>query len=426
VDGHSVKSLSSCFARLGKNQRPIAVVARTVKGWGVSALRSGNCHGKPLSSAQLPAAVAELVQGRSLLETLSDAACPARVQDTSPPTLRLSRPPTFEAAMERAGFAKALAGGKLATRKAYGAALLALGASDPRVVALDGDVKNSTFTELFGDAYPERFFEGKIAEQNMVSVAVGLAAGGYVPFANSFAKFLARAYDQIELASISRANIKLVGSHSGVSLAADGPSQMSLQDVAYFRSFTRVDDGFGRPACVLFQPADAVAAYRMTLLMAEHDGMCYMRTHRPDVPLLYAPDTSFVVGGCRQLRSGDALTLAASGYMVGVALEAADRLAEAGVSCNVFDAYSFPLAADPILAAARAAGRVILTVEDNYGGGLHAEVAEAAARSANVRVEGMFCRQIPKSAGTAEEELAFVGLSVSDIVARAKLVAAGR
>lgn len=426
VDGHKISELSACFARLGKNERPMALVARTVKGWGVSALRDGNHHGKPLPANKLDAAARELAEARSRLETLSDMARPSRPPAESPATAQLRKPATFENAIERAGYAKDLAKGNLATRKAYGAALLALGEADPRVVVLDGDVKNSTFTELFCNAYPHRFFEGKIAEQNMVSAAVGLAAGGYIPFANSFAKFLTRAYDQIELASISRANIKLVGSHSGVSLAADGPSQMSLQDVAYFRSMTRIDDGFGRPACVLFQPADARAAFQLTLLMAEHDGMCYMRTHRPDVPVLYDANAQFRLGGSHALRKGDALTIVASGYMVVVALAAADRLAEAGVSCNVFDAYCLPLDAEPILDAARSAGGTILTIEDNYGGGFHAELAEAAGLLVDVRVDGMFCRRIPRSARTAEDELAFVGLSVSDVVARAKLLADGR
>ncbi len=202
-------------------------------------------------------------------------------------------------ALERAGL-----GGnkKLATRRAYGAALLALGHADERIVALDGDVSNSTFANLFGQAFPDRFFECKIAEQNMVSAAAGLAAGGLIPFANSFAKFLSRAYDQVEMASISRANIKLVGSHSGVSLAADGPSQMGLVDVGYFRLFSRVDDGRGQPAGVCFEPADAMAAYRLTELMANHQGMAYMRTHRPEVPLLYDDDTVFEIGGSAKLR----------------------------------------------------------------------------------------------------------------------------
>jgi transketolase len=146
-------------------------------------------------------------------------------------------------------------------------------------VAVDGDVSNSTFADLFGKAFPDRFFECKIAEQNMISVAVGLAAGGMIPFASSFAKFLSRGYDQIEMAAITRANVNLVGSHSGASLGADGPSQMSLPDLGFFRGYTRADDGRGNPAAVIFHPADAVAAYRLTELAANTPNLCYLRTH---------------------------------------------------------------------------------------------------------------------------------------------------
>src|SRR5262249_37673487 len=162
----------------------------------------------------------------------------------------------------------------------------------------------------------------KIAEQNMISAAVGMAAGGFIPFASTFAKFVARGYDQIEMAQITRANIKIVGSPAGISLAADGPSQMSLHDIAFFRRAARVDDGRGHPACVTFQPADAIAAFACTVLMANHPGMCYMRTHRPEVAMLYTPETRFEIGGSHTLMQGDAVTIVSSGYMVHLCKEA--------------------------------------------------------------------------------------------------------
>jgi len=244
------------------------------------------------------------------------------------------------------------------------------------------------------------------------------------PYQNVFKKYQTRAEDQIDMAVISRANIKIVGSHCGVSLAADGPSQMAVADVAYFRSMTRVDDGSGRAACHVFQPCDAISAYRCTELMAAIHGLCYLRTHRPDAAFVYPLDERFEVRGCKQPRRGEHLTLVSCGYMLHPVLAAADRLADQGVRCNVFDAYTFPLDAGPILSAARAAGGRVLTVEDNYAGGLHSEIAEAAAASGDVRVEGLTVGRIPKSAKTPEEVFDYVGVGVGRIVERATAVAA--
>jgi transketolase len=262
----------------------------------------------------------------------------------------------------------------------------------------------------------------------MISVAAGMSAAGYVPFASTFAKFVSRAYDQIEMAQITRANIKIVGSHAGASLAADGPSQMSLQDVAYFRSADHADNGLGQPACVSFHPSDAIAAYRCAVLMANHDGMCYMRTHRPDVPLLYSPDTKFEVGGSHVLAEGDALTIVSAGYMVHVCKVALEQLADQGVRCTLIDAYSFPLECGSILAAAGRTGNRILCVEDNYGGGVGGTVAEAAAAAARggVRVESMTCRRIPKSAKSPEGIMAYLGLAPANIVTKVKDMVKGR
>ena len=293
-------------------------------------------------------------------------------------------------------------------------------------MALDGDVSNSTFANLFAAKHPDRFFECKIAEQNMITTAAGLAAAGKIPFASSFAKFIARAYDQVDMAVISRANVKIMGSHSGVSLGADGPSQMAVSDLAYFRSFTRVESGRqgpggrGGPACRIFHPADAVCAYRCAELMANLDGMCYLRTHRSDAPFVYPLDEKFELGGCKRLRTGDQLTLVSSGFMLHTVLAAAERLAADGIGCNVFDAYTFPADATPILEAARGAGGTILTVEDNYTGGLDAELALAAAAEPGVQVVGMTANRIPKSALTAEEVFGYVGVDTEHIIGRVR------
>ncbi|HKQ48692.1 MAG TPA: transketolase [Phycisphaerae bacterium] len=424
IDGHDPAAIKGAIADAASGERPLAVIARTQKGWGCESLKDRSNHGKPVATAKVEEAIAEL---DGMYEALGVARGgvskppPMSAHTGGPsPTAKDLVPVTFATAMQRAGLEGALAKGQLATRRAYGAALMALGAADPRVVALDGDVRNSTFSEMFMEKFPERFIECKIAEQNMISTAAGMAAAGFVPFVSTFAKFVARAYDQIEMAQITRANIKIVGSHAGISLAADGPSQMSLQDVAYFRSASEADDGAGRPACVSFQPADAVAAYHCTWLMAQHVGMCYMRTHRPDVELLYKPDTRFEVGGSHVLAEGDAITLVSAGYMVHVCKKAMAELAAAGIRCTLIDAYSFPLRAEPILAAAKKTGGRMLSVEDNYVGGLGGALAEAAAAHGGIRVWSMTCRKIPKSAKTTDQIMAYAGLSESDITRRAR------
>jgi len=225
------------------------------------------------------------------------------------------------------------------------------------------------------------------------------------------------------MAQITRSNIKLVGSHAGVSLAADGPSQMSLHDVSYFRSASAADNGFGRPVCVSFHPSDAVSAYHCTFLMANFDGMCYMRTHRPEVPLLYKPETKFEIGGHHVLADGSALTIVSAGYALHECRTAVDMLAKDNVKCTLIDAYSFPLNAQPILAAGARTNNRILCVEDNYIGGLAGAVAEAAALVGQVRVESMTVRRLPKSARETDEIMAYVGVSAKDIAQRAAALA---
>ncbi|MFH1419442.1 MAG: transketolase [Planctomycetota bacterium] len=420
IDGHDPDALKAALTDTGKRTQCLAIIARTEKGWGCPSLKDKSNHGKPVPADKLDAVLAEL---DGLYETLNvpreDGGAFAPSSPPAVPSLEVRdvSPVPFDKAIAEAGMEAALAKGKLATRKAYGAALLALGGADERIVALDGDVRNSTFSELFAKRYPDRFVECKIAEQNMVSTAVGMAAAGMIPFVSTFAKFASRAYDQVEMAQITRANIKITGSHAGVSLAADGPSQMSLHDVAYFRCASLTDDGRGKPVCVVFHPSDAVSAYHCTWLMGGHDGMCYMRTHRPEVPLLYAPDTRFEIGGSHTLTKGDALTVVSAGYMLHVCKEAVARVAsEAGIRCTLIDAYSFPLDARPILSAAKETGGRVLCVEDNYVGGLWSAVAEAAALSGECRVRGMTCRKMPKSTPTSDEIMAYVGLSAADVV----------
>ena len=423
IDGHDLSAVDAALSKVGTTKVPLAIVAETQKGWGVPALQDKSNHGKPLSGSAVDEAIAELDKVAAERKVQAEAAAP---RPPAPPSTNhrhrsdAVRVESFADAIERAGLADAVTKNKLSTRRAYGVALLALGHADPRIVALDGDVSNSTFSNIFAKEFPDRFFECKIAEQNMISVAVGLAAAGYIPFASSFAKFLARAYDQIEMAAITRANIKLVGSHSGVSLGADGPSQMSLPDMAYFRSYTHADDGRGRPAAVVFHPSDAVSAYRLTALAANTPNICYVRTHRPDVALLYPQDATFTVGGAGQLAQGDAVTVVASGYMTTLALAAVRQLEGQGIKCNLFDAYCLPLNAEPILDAAKSADGTVLVVEDNFVGGVYSELAEAAAREGAIKVAGMTCPRIPKSGKDGDIILTALGLGPEHIVEKVK------
>jgi transketolase len=421
IDGHNPDEIAAALARFGKNDRPLAIVARTIKGWGVEQLLKGNWHGKPLTEADLPAAEASLDKTVAAFKTdeklgAPPAPVPARATPAARPDPREAKWPAFAEAMEAGGLGALLKKGLMGTRRAYGAALKVAGDLLPQVVVLDGDVSNSTFAEIFAKAHPERFFECKIAEQNMVSAAAGLAAAGFIPFANSFAKFISRAYDQVEMASITRANVKLVGSHAGISLAADGPSQMGLLDVAFFRAFTTVPgDDRESPIAWFFHPSDAVAAYACTRLMIELRGMCYMRTHRPEVPLLYGPQTTFEPGGFQVLGSGDDLALVASGYMVHIARQAAELLAKQNVRATVVDAYCLPIKTERLMDVLRRAGGRALTVEDNYGGGFGSAVAEIAARTGDVCVETLTCRRIPKSTRTPEEILDYCGVGATQV-----------
>jgi transketolase len=426
VDGHDPMELGKAFNQLHviKNgNRPLAVVARTIKGWGAPSEQGTGKHGTAVKKEKLAQVLGELDQTAKDLGVesvvsgqLSVEKPPKQGQRDEGRGQKIQIAP-FEQGLAMVGLDKDLKAGKgIAPRKAYGAALVALGSVDKRIVGLDADVKNSTHAEWFAKKFPEQYLECKIAEQNMVSVASGLSSAGKIPFCSTFAKFFERAYDQIEMAINTGANFKITGSHAGVTLAADGPSQMSLPDVAIFRSFTRVKDYLGRTAVHYFFPSDAVSCYRITELMANIEGCCYQRTVRADLKLLYKPDESFEVGGFKVLREGNAGVLVSAGYMVHECLKVADELGKNGKKFAVVDAYSLPLKSEDILKLAQRSNNLIVTVEDNYTGGLDAELATAIATSgAGIRLKNLFVANIPKSGKEADDVLAYVGLDASSI-----------
>lgn len=400
VDGHNYEDILGAFERCrrdGGNQ-PRAIVAKTLKGKGVSMFENKEgWHGKAVPKQDLPKALAELDKPLG----------PNEFKPAPRTGYSLPVPPgdvNISVARKQ--------GESVATREAYGDALVKVADKDPRVVALDGDTKNSTFSEKLLKAYPKRFFEMFIAEQNMVGVATGLAARGKIPFVSTFAAFLTRAYDQIRMAGVSQSNVKFCGSHVGVSIGEDGPSQMGLEDIAMFRPI---------PGSVILYPCDAVSAERAVEQAVKHRGICYIRSSRPKTPVLYSNDEQFPIGGSKTLRKSpnDRVTVIGAGITVHEALKAASQLEAEGVSIRVIDAYSVkPIDTEGILSAAKATGGRVIVVEDHYKeGGLGDAVLEAVGTQA--RVVQLAVHEIPRS-GPPEALIEKYGISSSRIAAAVK------
>jgi transketolase len=402
--------------------KPVALVARTVKGWGSATMQGGGWHGKPATGDALKKALSELDEKRVQLTSSLASSDAFEIQppaQAAPREQSAGELPPMSQAMKSMDMESLLHTGKLATRRAYGIALRALGEVNDRVVVLDADVSNSTYADMFAKNtdLAERFVECKIGEQNMVSVAAGLSAAGKIPFCSTFAKFFTRAYDQVEMAINSGANFKLVGSHAGITLAADGPSQMALPDVSWFRAWTTMRDHRGNPGCYVLQPSDAYAAYALTGVMAEYDGPCYMRTLRADTEFLYNDAQVFNLGGFETLQQGRDVVLCACGFMVHEANKALDLLDKAGISATLLDMYSIPFDTDKLLDIINANGGYVVSLEDNYGGGLGSAIADALTESGDAfTLRQMHVRRIPKSARTPEEVLEMCGLTAKDIV----------
>jgi transketolase len=432
IDGHNPQQIKAAFDAFIENStaggggggKPMAVVARTVKGWGAASVQGGGWHGKPATGDALKKALTELDEKRVQLTSSLASGDGFEIQpppQAAPKEFSQGELPALSAAMKKFDMESVLHTGKLATRRAYGIALRALGQVNDRVVVLDADVSNSTFADMFAkDAdLKDRFLECKIAEQNMFSVAAGLSAAGKIPFCSTFAKFVSRAYDQIEMAINSGANLKIVGSHAGISLASDGPSQMSLPDVAWFRSWSTMRDHRGNPGCYVLQPADAFAAYALTGVMAEYEGACYMRTLRPDTEFIYNDDVVFNLGGFEVLQEGRDVVLCAAGFMVHEANKALELLDKAGISATLIDLYSLPFDQEKLLDIVGANNGYVVSLEDNYGGGIGSALADALTGSGDAfTLEQMFVRRIPKSAKTPEEMLKMCGLTAEEIKAK--------
>jgi len=404
VDGHDMGQVVRALRRATRRSgQPAAVLARTLKGKGIPEVEDKDgWHGKPLKEDAAGQAIAHL-EAQLHGAKLPKARAPRKAKDApgpppaDPPAAQPPPPPAYAI------------GDMVATRLAYGEGLAKLGKSNPAVVALDGDVKNSTFAEKLKAACPEQFIEGFIAEQNLAGAGAGLAACGKIPFVSSFACFLTRACDQVRMAGVSRSNVKFCGSHVGVSIGEDGPSQMGLEDIAMFRAV---------PGSAVLYPGDAVCAERCVELAARRQGIVYIRTSRPNTPVIYRADEPFAIGGLKVLRQSDAdaATVVAAGVTLHEALKAWEQLKARGVAVRVIDLYSVkPLDGAGLLAAARATGGRLVTVEDHYAeGGLGDAVLEALATE-GVRVHKLAVREVPRS-GKPAELLERYGISASHIV----------
>ncbi|PXY32663.1 transketolase [Prauserella muralis] len=394
IDGHDVGEIDRAYTEALGSDRPTAILARTRKGKGVAAVEDKEgAHGKPLPDAD--EAIREL-GGRRAIRVEVNApdgnAAPPRPDTAS---LRI---PAYEQ------------GSEVATRTAFGEALEALGGVRSDVVALDGEVSDSTRLGYFARSHPERFFQCYIAEQQLVAAAVGMQVRGWVPYVSTFAAFLSRAYDFLRMAAISGASLRVVGSHAGVSIGEDGPSQMGLEDLAFFRALWR--------SAVLY-PCDANQTAHLTAAIADRSGISYLRTTRGDTPVLYGPEETFPIGGSKVLRSspGDRLTIVAAGITVPEALAAADRLAADGIAARVIDAYSVkPIDAATLHEAAADTGRV-LTVEDHWPqGGLGDAVLDAFTQATSMpRVAKLGVLALPGSA-SPQEQLQHAGIDASAVV----------
>ncbi|HEX6451764.1 MAG TPA: transketolase, partial [Trebonia sp.] len=417
IDGHNLSEIDAAFsqaeASAGSGQ-PTVILARTIKGRGFSEIENKNgWHGKPLPVDMAERAIAELggVRNKVVRGPLPEAATPGPVPD-KPSTIAVpadtpapsGEPPAYEV------------GEKIATRKAYGDALVALGARDDRVVALDGEVSNSTHADEFAHAFPDRYFEMFIAEQQMVAAATGLAVRGYKAFASSFAAFFTRAYDFIRMGSISGVDLRLSGSHAGVEIGADGPSQMALEDLAMMRAV--------HGSTVLY-PSDGTSAAALVAEMAATPGISYMRTTRGGYPGLYPAGEKFPVGGSKVLRSSgaDQVTLIGAGVTLHECLHAASILGAEGITARVIDLYSVkPLDSRTLVAAAEAtSGRMVVAEDHHPEGGLGSAVADEllAAGQPSVRLTHLAVREMPGS-GSGAELLAWAGIDADAIAAAAR------
>lgn len=412
INGHDMKQVMWGYDQarfLGlQHDRPSIIIAKTTKGKGVKQVEDKEgFHGKPFAQKDVDAILKELKKthkdAAAYKGDLWEPELPEKVKAPTKCKKKIDLPaPSFKK------------GEKLATRKAYGQALAAVGKSCERVIALDAEVKNSTFAQTFEKEFPERFVQSFIAEQNMVGMGIGFYARNHLPFISTFASFLTRAYDQMRMAAIGRTALRISGSHAGVSIGADGPSQMGLEDIAMMRAL---------PSSVVFYPCDAVSTYKLVAQMANYrDGISYIRTTRMDTPVIYDNDEEFPVGGCKVLRQSndDKACIVAAGVTLFQALEAYEQLQKEGISIAVIDLYSIkPLDEKMLRKVGLASGKRIITVEDHYLEGGLGQAVVYALRNSAITTDCLAVNKLPRS-GTPDELLAYEEIDADAIIAQVK------
>ena len=406
VDGHDISALLKAFAEAERiKDKPTILLAETLKGKGMDGYEDKEgWHGKPLPKDEAERVVGILEKSLTGEGDSWTPKLPAKRSASAPPAPVAAPKPSYT-----------VGGKEVATRKAFGDALQALAKTNPRVVALDAEVKNSTHSDEFMAAAPDRFFEGYIAEQDMVGMAMGFAARGKIPFASTFACFLTRAYDFIRMAAISQLNLKLGGTHVGVSIGEDGPSQMGLEDIAMFAA---------EPDFTVLYPSDATSAWAATMLAAEHVGPTYIRLGRPNNPVLYGPEEKFEIGKSKVVRQGknDRALVVAGGVTLFEALKAYDELKQSGIEIRIVDLFSIqPIDRETLLASARAAGKQVITVEDHYAHGGLGDSVQSVLSPEGIPVHKIAVTEIPHS-GKPQELIEKYGISAKAIVAKVREV----
>jgi transketolase len=399
IDGHSLSAILDTYNKaLRVKNMPVMIIAGTIKGKGVSFLEdSDGWHGKALKKEELVLALKEL--GNVDVSVHEKISKPQNLKPATPT-------PQYSPGI------KYPANNLVATRKAYGNALVRIFPAYPDMVVMDAEVSNSTYSELFREKYPERFFEMFIAEQNMVGAALGLSRRGKIPFISTFAAFFTRAFDQIRMSQYSDPNIKFSGSHAGVSIGEDGPSQMGLEDIAMFRAILN---------SIVLYPSDAISTEKLVEEAAKHHGLVYIRTTRKETPILYKSDGEFHIGGCKVIKnsSHDLVTVIAAGVTLHEALKAYEELRNEGIFIRIIDLYSIKPADKKSIHEAAFTTKAIITVEDHFAEGGIGEAVRTAIGSISVPVHSLSVRKMPKS-GKPGELLDYEEISMNSIIKKVK------
>ena len=407
VDGHDIEALIHVFdqARLAKNKKPQMILAKTIKGYGIKKVEGKNgFHGQVFKKTELPELKEEL-KSRFYSANWHDMPFKPKnvspAQETMPQKIKLKNPPYKKSE-------------EIATRDAFGEGLVAVGKQSESIFCLDAEVSNSTKTVFFAQVYPERFIECFVAEQNMVGMGIGLAARKNIPFIATFSAFLTRAFDQLRMGAVSRAPLRVVGSHAGVSIGEDGPSQMGLEDIAMMRAI---------PDSIVLYPCDAVSCYKLVELMANYEqGISYLRTTRSKTPVIYECEAQFVLGDFSVLKQSknDQVIVLGSGITVHEALKAYESLTKEGISVAIVDLYTVkPLNENKLKELAAASGKKIITVEDHYHQGGIGEAITYALRNEDIEITCLAVNKIPHS-GTPEQLLAWEDIDAAAIIKAVK------